>query len=85
MSTGTPQGRTTTPPQLVGMVATFLPKLLFSCGVSYLKMKHQANKSSRKFKRRMLKEGMNKKQADELTELYLKPVKLSTYVNSVMN
>lgn len=79
-STGAPQERATSPPQIVGMVVSLLPRLFFSCGVGYLKMKHRANKSSRLFKQRMLEEGMSKEQADELTQLFLKPVKISTYV-----
>ena len=79
-STGAPQGRTTSPLQMVGAVISFLPRFGFSFLRGYLGVKRRANKGSRIFKQQLLKQGMDRRQANELTELYFKPCKVSTYI-----
>ena len=81
-SSGAPQGKNDNLLKMVGLAFFSLPKLSFSFLCGYLGMKRRANKGSRIFKKQLRKQGMSKQQINELTELYLKPCKVSTYIQA---
>ena len=69
-------------PKMAGVMLIFLPSLLFSAGIGYLKMKRDAKRSSKIFKQQLQQQGLTRDQAGELTELYLQSSRLSTYFRS---
>jgi hypothetical protein len=46
-------------------------------------MKRQSNKAGRKFQKELIKHGVDKKNAKDLTEIYLQPADLGSYTDSM--
>ncbi len=69
----------------IKFLGTFLPKLpllTFKFGGLYLRIKSQSTKAGKKFKRELIKQGIDKQRAKELTDIYLQPVNLRYYMNN---
>jgi hypothetical protein len=66
-------------------MGTFLPKLpllIFKFGGLYLRIKNQSNKAGKRFKKELIKQGIDKQRANELTSIYLQPADLRSYMTN---
>jgi len=59
------------PFKLFGMTLLSLPSLLFKSGGAFLRFKREAKKGGQIFQRELVKQGIDKSTADELTEIYV--------------
>lgn len=59
------------PFKLFGMILLSLPSLLFKSGGAFLRFKREAKKGGQIFQRELVKQGIDKSTADELTEVYM--------------
>ena len=66
-------------PKLAGVMIISLSSLLFSGLCGYMRMKRDAHKGGKVFKRQLRQQGLNEEQAAELTELYLQPSRIANY------
>ncbi len=59
------------PFKLFGMILISFPSLLFKSGGAFLRFKREAKKGGQIFQRELVKQGIDKSTADELTEIYM--------------
>ena len=59
-----------TPMKLFGVIIPFLPKLMIRCVGSFLRFKSQAKKAGKIFRKELIKQGIDKETAKELTNSY---------------
>ncbi len=60
------------PVKWFGMIISFIPSLLVKSGGAFLRFKRQAKKGGKIFKKELINQGLDRKTASELTEIYLK-------------
>jgi len=60
----------------------FLPKLLFKFGVTFLRFKKGAKKAGKIFRKELMKQGVDKHTASELTEVYMKGSEIKNFMQS---
>ena len=64
------------PVKWFGMIISFVPSLLVKSGGAFLRFKRQAKKGGKIFKKELINQGLDRKTASELTEIYLKGSRL---------
>lgn len=64
------------PVKWFGMIISFIPSLLVKSGGAFLRFKRQAKKGGKIFKKELINQGLDRKTASELTEIYLKGSRL---------
>ena len=69
-------------PKLFATFLSKLPRLTFKFAGSYLRIKSQSNKAGRRFQKELVRQGINKEMAKELTNIYLQPADLRSYTGS---
>jgi hypothetical protein len=57
--------------KFLGTLLPFLPKLLLSLSITYLQFKRRAKKAGKVFQKELIKQGIDKHTAVELTEFYM--------------
>ena len=72
--------RHTSPIKIFGMLLPRAPGLIFRFGKLFLSFKRQAKKGGKAFRKELIKQGLDKKTANELTEKYLEGSNLSKYI-----
>jgi len=65
-----------------GLFLPFLPKLLFTLGVMFLRFKRRAKKAGKVFQKELMRQGIDKHTASELTAMYLKGSELRSFIKS---
>ena len=70
------------PMRLFGMVLSSLPSLMFKFGGIYLRFKRDAKKGGHIFQKELIRQGLDKETATELTQIY---VEGSDLFKSLMN
>ena len=68
--------------KFLGILLPKLPLLTFKFGGLYLRIKSQSTKAGKKFKKELMKQGIDKQRAEELTEIYLQPANFRSYMNN---
>ena len=58
--------------RLFGVMLSSMPSLLFKFGGLYLRFKSEAKKGGRVFQKELIKQGIDRETAEELTRVYLK-------------
>ena len=58
------------PVKIFSMIFTSMPSLLFRLGGTYLRFKKEAQKAEKIFKRELIKQGIDKKIAEDLARIY---------------
>jgi hypothetical protein len=74
--------RSSNPMKFVGVLLPFLPKLLFRFGIVFLGFKRKANKAGRVFRTELIKQGVDRDTATELTDTYMKTSQLKTLLQT---
>ena len=74
------EGRGSRPIRIFGIILPALPAILFRFGRVFLKFKIEAKKGGRIFHKELMRQGIDKKTATELTEKYLDGSNLSKYL-----
>jgi len=60
----------------------YLPKLLFKFGITFLSFKRRAKKAGKVFRKELIKQGMDKHMASELTGNYLKVSEIKNFIQA---
>ena len=71
-----------TPIKIFGIVLPSLPFLIFRFGRVFLRFKREAKKAGKIFRKELVKQGLDKQIATELTELYMKSSEMKNFVQS---
>lgn len=71
------------PIKFFGALIPFLPKLLFKFSMTFLRFKRKAKKAEKVFKKELIKQGLDKLTATELTEIYMKSSKIKNFIQTV--
>ena len=66
--------------KLFGMMIPLLPSLMFRLTGTFLRFKSDANKAGKVFKKELIKQGIDKETADELTSLYMESSHIRKYI-----
>jgi hypothetical protein len=66
--------------KIFGVIFPFLPKLLFKFSITFLRFKRRAKKAGKTFRKELMKQGLNKQTASELTEIYMKGSQIKNVV-----
>ena len=75
----------TNPVQVFGMLLSSFPSLMFKFGGAFLRFKIQAKKAGKIFQEELIRQGLDKTTASELTEVYLDGSHLFDYVKYMHN
>jgi hypothetical protein len=59
-----------------------LPKLLFKFSITFLRFKRGAKKAGKVFRKELMKQGLDKQTASELTGLYMKGSEIKSYIQN---
>jgi len=68
------------PIKLFGMMLPSMPSLMFRLGGTFLRFKRNANKAGKVFKKELIKQGIDKETATELTEIYMQGSHIRQYI-----
>jgi len=71
------------PIKMFGLMIPSMPSLMFRLGGTFLRFKRNANKAGKVFKKELIKQGLDKKTASELTQEYLKGSHISQYIQTM--
>ena len=69
--------------KMFGVMLPHLPGLMIRLGGTFLRMKRQANKAGKVFKKELIEQGIDKEMAKELTAAYLEPSNFMSYVQNI--
>jgi hypothetical protein len=65
-----------------GVLLPFLPRLLFTGSITFLRFKRRANKAGKIFRKELIKQGIDKRTALELTGQYLKGSEMKNFIRT---
>jgi len=68
------------PIKFFGIMIPSLPSLMFRFTGSFLRFKIDAKKAGKVFKKELIKQGIDKETADELTETYIESSHIRKYI-----
>jgi len=68
------------PIKIFGILLPSLPSLIFRFGGTFLRYKKSAQRAGKVFKKELIKQGLDKETADELTEEYLEASHFSNFI-----
>ena len=71
------------PIKVLGLLLPSLPSLMFRLSGTFLRFKKNANKAEKIFKVELKKQGIDKKTADELTEIYMQASHIRNYIQNI--
>ena len=75
-------GKEVHPIKLFGMLLPSMPSLMIRLSGTFLRFKRDANRAGRVFKKELIKKGINKKIAKDLTENYLAGSNIRRYIQN---
>ena len=68
------------PIKIFGILIPSMPSLMFRFTGSFLRFKIDAKKAGKVFKKELIKQGIDKETADELTETYIESSHIRKYI-----
>ena len=71
------------PIKIFGLLLPSLPTLIFRFGGTFLRFKRDAKKAGKIFRNELLKQGLDKQTATELTELYLRSSQMRYFMQTL--
>jgi hypothetical protein len=71
------------PIKLLGMILPLIPSLMFRLTGTLIRFKSDANKAGKVFKNELIKQGIDKETADELTLIYLESSHIRRYLQEL--
>lgn len=75
--------REVNPIKLFGIILPSMPSLLFRLSGTLLRFKSNAKKAGKVFQNELIKQGIDKKTADELTSIYLEGSSISNFIQNI--
>ena len=69
--------------KLFGLILPSMPSLILRLSGTFLRVKRDANKAGRVFKKRLIEQGLDKKTATDLTEIYLESSHIRKYIQGL--
>lgn len=70
------------PIRFFGILLPSLPSLMLRFGKTFLRFKKNAQKAGKVFRKELINQGIDKKTATELTEIYMEGSQLSNFIQS---
>jgi len=70
------------PMKIFGMMLPSMPKLTIRLAGTFLRFKSNANKAGKVFKKELISQGIDKKTANDLTEIYLDGSHIKHYIQN---
>ena len=70
------------PIKIFGMALPSLPLLIFRFSRIFLRFKREAKKAGKVFRKELVKQGLDKQTASELTELYMKSSEMKNFIQT---
>ena len=71
------------PIKLFGIMIPSMPSLMFRLTGTFIKFKSDANKAGKVFKKELIKQGIDKETAAELTETYMESSHIRKYIQGL--
>ena len=71
------------PIKIFGMLLPSMPSLMFKFTGTFLRFKSQANKAGRVFNKELVKQGIDRDTAKELTDIYMESSHLRKYIQNL--
>lgn len=75
--------REVNPIKLFGIMLPSMPSLLFRLSGTFLRFKSKANKAGKVFRKELIKQGIDKKTATELTSIYMQSSQIRKYIQGL--
>ena len=69
--------------KLFGMMIPLIPSLMFRLTGTFIRFKSDANKAGKVFKKELIKQGIDKETADELTGIYMESSHIRKYIQGL--
>ena len=66
--------------KIFGLLLPKMPSLMFRLTGTLIRLKSQANRAGRMFKKELVKQGIDKETAKELTENYMQSSRIRNYI-----
>ena len=70
------------PMKIFGIILPSLPTLMFKFGKIFLRFKRDAKKAGKVFKKELIKQGLDKETASDLTEIYMKGSEIKNFLQT---
>ncbi len=71
------------PMKLLGMMIPLIPSLMFRLTGTLIQFKSKANKAGKVFKNELIKQGIDRETADELTLIYMESSHIRRYIQGL--
>jgi hypothetical protein len=71
------------PMKLIGMMIPLIPSLMFRLTGTLIQFKSKANKAGKVFKNELIKQGIDREIADELTQIYMESSHIRKYIQGL--
>ena len=71
------------PMKLIGMMIPLIPSLMFRLTGTLIQFKSRANKAGKVFKNELIKQGIDRETADELTLIYMESSHIRKYIQGL--
>ena len=71
------------PMKLLGMMIPLIPSLMFRLTGTLIQFKSRANKAGKVFKNELIKQGIDRETADELTLIYMESSHIRKYIQGL--
>ena len=71
------------PMKLIGMMIPLIPSLMFRLTGTLIQFKSKANKAGKVFKNELIKQGIDRETADELTQIYMESSHIRKYIQGL--
>ena len=69
--------------KLFGIMLPSMPSLMFRLSGIFLRFKRDANKAGKVFRKKLIEQGIDKKTATELTEIYMESSHIRKYLQGL--
>jgi hypothetical protein len=76
------ENREAGPVKIFGIILPSLPTLMFKFGRIFLRFKRDAKKAGKVFRKELMKQGLDKETASELTEIYMNGSKIKNFIQT---
>jgi uncharacterized protein YajQ (UPF0234 family) len=70
------------PVKMFGVMISSMPSLMFRMAGMFLRFRKEAQKGGKIFKKELIKQGIDKDTAEELTKIYIESSKLSSFFHN---
>jgi hypothetical protein len=70
------------PVKMFGVMLSSMPSLMFKMAGTFLRFRKEAQKGGKIFKKELIRQGIDKDTAEELTKLYIEGSKISSFFHN---